>query len=77
VVLFAQLSFGISDIAYMTLPRQVVPACDYMITRRCSERPHWKEASNAAYPDPRAKHIGKAPSFDAQLRFEKDHCAMR
>jgi hypothetical protein len=27
-----------SDIACMTLPRQVVPGRDYMITRRCSER---------------------------------------
>ena len=35
----------------MTLPRQVVPGCDYMITRRCSERRFFlrpdKETNNA------------------------------
>ena len=29
---------GVSDNLCMTLPRQVVPGRDYMITRRCSER---------------------------------------
>jgi len=38
VLFFAQLSFGVSDIACMTLPRQVMPGCDDIITRRCSER---------------------------------------
>ena len=38
MVLFAQLSFGLSENPCMTLPRQVVPGRDYMITRRCSER---------------------------------------
>jgi REP element-mobilizing transposase RayT len=38
MVLFEQLSFGFSENPCMTLPRQVVPGRDYMITRRCSER---------------------------------------
>jgi REP element-mobilizing transposase RayT len=38
MVLFAQLSFGFSENPCMTLPRQVVPGLDYMVTRRCSER---------------------------------------
>jgi len=35
---FTQLSFRVSDMSCMTLPRQVVPGHGYMITRRCSER---------------------------------------
>jgi REP element-mobilizing transposase RayT len=37
-VLFKQLFPAMADITGMTLPRQVVPGRDYMITRRCSER---------------------------------------
>ena len=37
-VLFTQLCSGISEKPCMTLPRQVVPGRDYMVTRRCSER---------------------------------------
>jgi REP element-mobilizing transposase RayT len=38
MALVAQLFLGISENSFMTLPRQVVPGRDYMITRRCSER---------------------------------------
>ncbi len=34
----SQLSAAVSENPCMTLPRQVVPGRDYMITRRCSER---------------------------------------
>jgi REP element-mobilizing transposase RayT len=37
-VLFTQLSSAVSENPGMTLPRQVVPGRDYMVTRRCSER---------------------------------------
>ena len=37
-VLFRQHSRAPFDNLGMTIPRQVVPGCDYIITRRCSER---------------------------------------
>jgi hypothetical protein len=37
-VFFAQLSFRDSEKPCVTIPRQVVPGRDYMVTRRCSER---------------------------------------
>jgi REP element-mobilizing transposase RayT len=46
-----QLSAAVSDNPCMTLPRQVVPGRDYMVTRRCSERRFFlrpdQETSNA------------------------------